>query len=65
MIEKARTFVDKELRRCFRNKQHAVERNATEAETSAISEKISVLEFLLRCLDTVEQIKEERDASNV
>ena len=65
MIEKARTYLDRELRRCFRNKQHAIERCNPEsdeqnAEIKAISEKINIIQFLLRCVDTVETMKEER-----
>ena len=61
MIEKSRTYLNKELRNCFRNKKHAIERNATETEINAISEKISIIQFLLRCVDTVETMEEREE----
>lgn len=61
MIEKSRTYLDKELRSCFRNKKHALNRNATESEIRSISEKIGVLQFLLRGLDAVETIQEDEN----
>lgn len=69
MIEKSRTYLDWELRNCFRNKQHAIERcnpepDAQNAEIKAISEKISIIQFLLRCVDTVEMMQEERMDDN-
>lgn len=64
MIEKARTYLDRELRNCFRNKQHAIEKNATEEEIKAINNKINVIQFLQRCVDTVEAMKEERMNDN-
>jgi hypothetical protein len=64
MTEKARAYLNKELRTCFKNKQHAINRNAPEAEIRAISEKISVIQYLLRCADAVETMKEERMNDN-
>ena len=69
MIEKSRTYLDKELRTCFRNKKHAIERcnpasETQSAEINAINEKIRVLEYLLQCLDVVELMKEEREKDN-
>ena len=66
MIEKSRTYLNKELRNCFRNKKHAIERcnpesEAQNAEINAISEKISIIQFLLRCVDTVEMQEERED----
>lgn len=61
MIEKSRTYLDKELRACFRNKKHALNRNATESEIRSISEKISALQFLLRGVDAVETIQEDEN----
>lgn len=61
MIEKARTYLDRELRNCFRNKRYAIEKNATEEEIKAINNKISVIQFLQRCVDAVETMKEERE----
>lgn len=55
MIEKARAFLEKELRNCFRNKKYAVARNAPESEIRAISEKINILQFLLWCVDLAER----------
>lgn len=54
MFEKARVFLNKELRICYRNKKHALDRNAPEGQVDAISEKIEVIQFLVRCLDIVE-----------
>ena len=69
MLEKSRTYLDKELRTCFRNKKQAIERcnpasETQNAEINAINEKIRVLEYLLRCLDVIESMKEERDEDN-
>ena len=69
MIEKSRTYLDRELRNCFRNKKHAIERcnpesEAQNAEIDAISEKISIIQFLLRCVDTVEMMQEEREEND-
>ena len=70
MIDKARTFLDKELRISLRNKKHAIDKmsrvpHSKNIEIQSIDEKISVLKYLMRCLDTVEIMKQERDDDNV
>lgn len=54
MFEKARIFLNKELRICYRNKKHALDRNAPEDQITVLSEKINVIQFLVKCLDIVE-----------
>lgn len=70
MTEKSRTYLNKELRNCFRNKKHAIERcnpesDAQNAEIKAISEKISIIQFLLRCMDAVEVMREGREGNEI
>lgn len=66
MIDKAQAYLEKELQHCIRNKKHAIERESPVSETQTaeiveINEKISILQYLLRCVDAVGVMKGERE----
>jgi hypothetical protein len=53
IINKARRFLQKELKKHKRNKELGILRNAPRADIDSLSEKIEVTEYLLWCLEII------------